>query len=71
VKSFPFIPLVDLKAQYRTIGNDIDKTIKIVVDRADFVLGKDVEHFETVLVEYCGTNYAVACGNGVTYCRTN
>ena len=64
MKSSPFIPLVDLKAQYRMIENDIDKAIKAVFDRADFILGKDVEEFETAFAAYCGTNYAIGCGSG-------
>ena len=43
------IPLVDLKAQYRTIRPEIDAALALVLDRCDFILGRSVVEFEARL----------------------
>jgi dTDP-4-amino-4,6-dideoxygalactose transaminase len=58
------IPLVDLKAQYQTIRFEIDAAIQQAIDRADFILGADVEAFEQEFAAYCGVRHAVGCGSG-------
>ena len=58
------IPLVDLKAQYETIQKDVEQAIHEVLQRGDFVLGKDVGEFESEFAEYCGTHDAVGVGSG-------
>lgn len=58
------IPLVDLKAQYRTIQPEIDEAVRRVMERADFVLGSDVTAFETEFAAFCGAEHAVGCGSG-------
>jgi dTDP-4-amino-4,6-dideoxygalactose transaminase len=60
----PAIPLVDLKAQYRTIKTEIDAAMQRVLDRADFVLGADVDAFEAEFAAFCGAAHAVSCGSG-------
>jgi dTDP-4-amino-4,6-dideoxygalactose transaminase len=58
------VPLVDLKAQYRTIFPEIDSAIRQVIDRADFILGADVDAFEEEFAAFCGVRNAVGCGSG-------
>jgi dTDP-4-amino-4,6-dideoxygalactose transaminase len=58
------VPLVDLKAQYRTIFPEIDSAIRQVVERADFILGADVDAFEEEFAAFCGVRNAVGCGSG-------
>ena len=58
------IPLVDLKAQYRTIKAEIEAAMRRVLERGDFILGADVEAFEKEFAAYCGTGFAVGCGSG-------
>jgi dTDP-4-amino-4,6-dideoxygalactose transaminase len=58
------IPLVDLKAQYRTIQADVDEAIKRVVDRQSFVDGVECAAFEREFAEFCGSSCAVAVSNG-------
>jgi dTDP-4-amino-4,6-dideoxygalactose transaminase len=58
------IPLVDLKAQYRAIQPEIDKALRRVIERADFILGADGEAFEQEFAAYCGVEHAVGCGSG-------
>jgi len=58
------IPLVDLKAQYNSIKDEIDKAIKGVLESTSFILGTEVERFEEEFADYCEVKYAVGVGNG-------
>jgi dTDP-4-amino-4,6-dideoxygalactose transaminase len=58
------IPLTDLKAQYKSIKNEIDKAIEECIAGSDFIKGKAVFKFEQAFSEYIGTKYCVGCGNG-------
>jgi dTDP-4-amino-4,6-dideoxygalactose transaminase len=59
----PF-PLVDLKAQYRSIKPEVDAAIQRVMDSQHFILGPEVESFEKEVADYCGTRFAIACASG-------
>jgi dTDP-4-amino-4,6-dideoxygalactose transaminase len=61
VQPFPFI---DLKAQYRAIKPEIDAAIERVMDSQQFILGPEIESFETEVAEYCGSRFAIACASG-------
>ncbi|MEA4901454.1 DegT/DnrJ/EryC1/StrS family aminotransferase [Desulfitobacterium sp.] len=58
------IPLLDLKAQYLTIKDDIDQAIMRVLDSSKFILGPEMKTFEKEMAAYCGVKEAVAVGNG-------
>ena len=58
------IPLVDLKAQYAGIKQEIDSAIQRVLDETDFISGNAVAEFETSFAAYCGTRSAVGLANG-------
>lgn len=58
------IPLVDLKAQYASIKQEIDQAIQHVLDETDFIGGSAVAEFEKAFAAYCGTRTAVGLGNG-------
>lgn len=60
----PAIPLVDLKAQYAALRPEVDIALAAAVERADYILGSEVQQFETEFAAYCGTRFAVGCGNG-------
>src|SRR5688500_14500027 len=60
------IPLVDLKAQYRSLKPEIDAAISRVLDTAQFVLGPAVEAFEREFAPYCGATDAVAVNSGTS-----
>src|SRR5579884_1398965 len=62
-KIAPF-PLVDLKAQYRSIKPEIDAAVQRVMDSQHFILGPEVEALEKEIAEYCGTRFATACASG-------
>ena len=58
------IPLVDLAAQYRVIGAEIDAAIQRVVGRNDFIMGAAVGEFESAFGAYCGVPHAIAVSSG-------
>lgn len=58
------IPFVDLKAQYRSMKDEIDIAISDVIERTAFAGGPFVEEFEKDFAAYCGTRYAIGCGSG-------
>lgn len=60
----PEIPLVDLKAQYRSIKDEIDQAIARVVTNTSFIGGKELKSFEEAFAAYQGTRYAVGVGSG-------
>lgn len=59
------VPFVDLKAQYRLIADEIKRAIDGVVERTDFILGSEVEAFESDFAEYLGVKHAVGVGSGL------
>ena len=58
------IPLVDLKAQYATIKDEIDASIQEVIDSTAFIGGTFVKRFEEAFAQFCGTKYCIGVGNG-------
>jgi dTDP-4-amino-4,6-dideoxygalactose transaminase len=60
------VPFVDLKAQYRTIQDEIDAAIREVIESTAFVLGPAVERFESDFAQYLGVDHVVATNNGTT-----
>lgn len=58
------IPLVDLKAQYRSIKPEIDEAIQKVVESGQFILGTEVQAFEAEMAVYCGTRFAIGVASG-------
>jgi dTDP-4-amino-4,6-dideoxygalactose transaminase len=49
------IPLVDLKAQYNSIKDEIDTAIQRVLQNGQFILGPEAKAFEDEMAAYCGT----------------
>lgn len=58
------IPLLDLKAQHKTIREQVLAELVRVVDSQRFILGEDVKKFEADIAAYCGTKFAVGCASG-------
>lgn len=58
------IPLVDLKAQYKSIKPNIDKAIHEILDNTSFIGGKAVKDFEDNFARFCGAKFCVGVGNG-------
>jgi len=60
------IPFVDLKAQYRSIKDEIDAAVLALLDSAQFVLGPEVRAFEEAFAPYCGASHAAAVNSGTS-----
>jgi len=60
------IPLLDLKAQYRTIGPEIEAAVLETLRSGSYVLGEPVARFEQAFARYCGTSEAVALNTGTS-----
>lgn len=58
------IPLLDLKAQYSTIKDDVDRAVKKVLDSQYFILSEEVELFEKEMASYAGSAFAAGVGSG-------
>ena len=60
------IPLVDLKAQYRSIKGEIDGAVFSVLGSGEYILGSEVCNFEREFATYCGSKEAVAVNSGTS-----
>lgn len=58
------IPLVDLRAQYNSIKEEIDEAVRKVIERGEFILGSEVEALEDEIAAYLGVRYAVGVASG-------
>lgn len=58
------VPFLDLKAQYRSIDNELWPSIQQVIENTQFILGPAVERFETAFAQYCRAESCVATGSG-------
>lgn len=68
------IPLVDLHAQYREIGTDVNAAIERVIRKGAFIGGEEVRSFQAEFAAYCAAPavdgqpapelHCAACGNG-------
>ena len=58
------VPLLDLKAQYATIKDEILQAISDVCESQYFALGPAVAEFEQKIAAYCGCKYAVGVSSG-------
>jgi dTDP-4-amino-4,6-dideoxygalactose transaminase len=60
------VPWIDLTIQHRALRSEINAAIQGVLDRGDFILGKDVAALEEEFAAYCGTKYAVGVDSGLS-----
>lgn len=60
------IPLVDLRAQYESIKDEIDLAIRRVLESSQFILGKEVEAFEEEFARYLGVRHAIGVNSGTS-----
>ena len=58
------IPMVDLRAQYLRIKNDIDAAMARVVDTTAFIKGPDCGAFEKEFAAFCEAAECVGVANG-------
>jgi dTDP-4-amino-4,6-dideoxygalactose transaminase len=58
------VPALDLKAQYRTIRDEIEPVVRAVIESQYFVLGPEVAALEAEIAHYCRVPHAVSCASG-------
>jgi dTDP-4-amino-4,6-dideoxygalactose transaminase len=58
------IPLVDLKAQYHRIKDEIDTAVHHILDNTAFIMGKPVAEFEANFAKYAHAKHAIGVASG-------
>ncbi|MFH1719219.1 MAG: DegT/DnrJ/EryC1/StrS family aminotransferase [Planctomycetota bacterium] len=58
------VPLLDLKAQYAVIKDEITRAISDVCESQAFALGPAVAQFEKNVADYCGSKHAIGVSSG-------
>ena len=59
------VPFLDLRAAYLELKPEIDKAVADVLESGWYVLGQQVELFESEFAAYCGTRHCVSVANGL------
>jgi dTDP-4-amino-4,6-dideoxygalactose transaminase len=60
----PQIPLVDVRAQYAPLLEELKERIAEVLDSGRFILGPNVQAFEEEAAAYLGVTHAIGVANG-------
>ncbi|MFZ3064235.1 MAG: DegT/DnrJ/EryC1/StrS family aminotransferase [Nitrospirota bacterium] len=58
------IQMVDLKAQYHAIEDEIDAKIKEIIHSSHFIIGNNVTEFEKEIAAYYDTKHAIGVASG-------
>lgn len=58
------IPMVDLKGQYETLKEEIEKGFREVLETTQFILGPSVRALEEEVAAYCKVKHAIAVASG-------
>lgn len=60
------IPLVDLKAQYLSMKDEIGEAIGRVIDKSSFIKGEAASMFEAEFARFCGVKHAIGVSSGTS-----
>ena len=60
------IPLVDLRVNYLSIKDEIDRAIQKVIDESAFIMGPYLKEFEKNFAKFCKVKHAIGCSSGTT-----
>ena len=63
------IPILDLKAQYESIKDEINAAMAEVLESTQFILGSAVRDLEQRVAAYCGCEYGVGVASGTDALR--
>lgn len=58
------IPMVDLKAQYLKIKNEVDRQVIATIESSNFIGGPQVDNFKYSLQKYLNVKHVIPCANG-------
>ena len=60
------VAFLDLKPEYAQLKTEIDEAIARVLEEGRFILGENVHCFEKEFAAYCGVNYCLGVGSGLS-----
>ncbi|HEY8639286.1 MAG TPA: DegT/DnrJ/EryC1/StrS family aminotransferase [Solirubrobacterales bacterium] len=60
------IKFIDLRAAHEEIGAELNAAVSRVVDSGWYLLGPELESFESEFAEYCGTRHCVGVASGLS-----
>lgn len=63
--SAPPVPFLDLEALHRPLADELDAAFRRVLSSSHFILGPELEAFESSFAAYCGTRHCIGTGNGL------
>ena len=55
---------INLKAQYKKLEKEINENVRLVLEKSNYILGEQVQLFESCLAQYVGRKYAISCSDG-------
>lgn len=58
------VPLLDLKAQYRSVRAEVEKAVAQVFEDQNFIMGKQVQACEEAIAHYSGARFGVGVTSG-------
>lgn len=58
------IPMVNLKAQYAAIKDEVEQGLAQTIENCSFILGPNVQGFEKEAAEYLGVKHAIGVASG-------
>ncbi len=59
------VPFLDLRAGYTELKAELDTTYQRVMDSGWYILGEEVDAFESEFAAYCRAQYCIGVGNGL------
>ena len=59
------IPFLDMKSPYLELKEELTEAYFRVMESGWYILGEEVEAYESEFAEYCGAKYCVGVGNGL------
>lgn len=59
------IPFLDVKSAYLELQEELDAAYHRVMDSGWYILGEEVEAFESEFSAYCGVKHCIGVGNGL------
>jgi len=58
------VPLLDLRAQYREIGAELETAVLEVLRSGKYIKGDKMVEMEQALAKYCRTSFVISCASG-------
>ncbi len=62
------VPFLELKPGYDELRGELDDAYHRVMDSGSYLLGKELEQYESEFATYCQADYCVGLGTDSTPC---